>query len=85
MLARRAGVELTASDDAVAVVRELQQQGKLVALVSDSALAAPAFAACDLAIGLTPSSLGASPPVSTCWRPTSGRSPPSWKRGHTVM
>ena len=84
-VARRAGVELTASDDAVAVVRELQQQGKLVALVSDSALAAPAFAACDLAIGLTPSSLGASPPVSTCWRPTSGRSPPSWKRGHTVM
>ena len=57
-VARRAGVELTASDDAVAVVRELQQQGKLVALVSDSALAAPAFAACDLAIGLTPSSLG---------------------------
>ena len=84
-VARRAGVELTASDDAVAVVRELQQQGKLVALVSDSALAAPAFAACDLAIGLTPSSWGVSPPVSTCWRPTSGRSPPSWKRGHTVM
>ena len=60
-VARRAGVELTASDDAVAVVRELQQQGKLVALVSDSALAAPAFAACDLAIGLTPSSLGRFP------------------------
>jgi calcium-translocating P-type ATPase len=55
-VARRAGVPLVASADAVTVIRERQQTGAFVAFVSDSAQAAPAFADCDLAIGLAPSS-----------------------------
>lgn len=54
-IARRAGVALVSSTDGVAVIRERQQTGALVAFVSDSAHAAPAFADCDLAIGLAPS------------------------------
>jgi magnesium-transporting ATPase (P-type) len=51
-VAWRAGMTLLFSDDAVATVRQKQQTGALVGLVSDSADAAEAFAACDLAIGL---------------------------------
>jgi cation-transporting ATPase I len=52
-VARRAGVTLAASADAVEVVRDHQAVGEFVAFLSDSAHAAPAFAACDLAIGLS--------------------------------
>jgi cation-transporting ATPase I len=52
-VARRAGVLLDESADAAAVIRARQQTGAFVAFVSDSAHAAPAFAACDLAIGLS--------------------------------
>jgi calcium-translocating P-type ATPase len=51
-VAWRAGVTLTASADALAMVQQRQRDGAVVALVSDSAEAAEAFAACDLAIGL---------------------------------
>ncbi len=51
-VARRAAVSLAACDDAVAVIRARQQEGAFVTFVSDSARAAPAFADCDLAIGL---------------------------------
>jgi calcium-translocating P-type ATPase len=60
-VARRAGVTLVASADAVAVIRARQQAGELVAFVSDSAQAAPAFADCDLAIGLAPAPTGQFP------------------------
>ncbi|HEV2093186.1 MAG TPA: HAD-IC family P-type ATPase [Rubrobacter sp.] len=52
-LARRAEVPLIAGGDAVDVVRRRQEGGALVAFVSDNASAAAAFAACDLAIGVT--------------------------------
>jgi cation-transporting ATPase I len=59
-IAQRAGVPLAASEDAavspldpVSLIRTHQQTGAFVAYVSDSAHAAPAFAACDLAIGLS--------------------------------
>jgi calcium-translocating P-type ATPase len=52
-VARRAGVPLVAAADAVTEIRARQQQGHFVAFISDSAQAAPAFAACDLAIGLS--------------------------------
>jgi calcium-translocating P-type ATPase len=51
-VAWRAGVTLTESGDALATVRQRQQSGAVVAVVSDSADAAEAFAACDLAVGL---------------------------------
>jgi len=51
-VAGRAGVPLVA-DDPVEAVRRRQEEGALVAFVSDGADAAAAFAACDLAIGLT--------------------------------
>jgi cation-transporting ATPase I len=51
-VARRAGVPLVGDGDAAALVRERQQTGKFVAFLSDSAHAAPAFADCDLAVGL---------------------------------
>jgi calcium-translocating P-type ATPase len=51
-VAGRAGVPLIA-DDPVEAVRKRQEEGALVALVSDGAHAAAAFSACDLAIGLT--------------------------------
>jgi cation-transporting ATPase I len=51
-VAWRAGLTLTSSADAVTTIRQCQETGALVALVSDSAAAAEAFAACDLAIGL---------------------------------
>src|SRR5207248_666831 len=57
-VARRAGVGLVASADAVAAIRQRQQAGALVAFVSDSAQAAPAFADCDLAVGLAPGTTG---------------------------
>jgi hypothetical protein len=53
-VARRAEATLVSSTDAVAVIRERQRTGAFVAFVSDSAHAAPAFADCDLAIGLAP-------------------------------
>jgi cation-transporting ATPase I len=52
-VARRAGVTLVDSDDGVGVIRDRQAVGEFVAFLSDSAHAAPAFAACDLAIGLS--------------------------------
>jgi cation-transporting P-type ATPase I len=52
-VARRAGVTYLDGDDAAEAVRTRQRDGKMVALVSDSAHAAAGFAACDLAIGLT--------------------------------
>src|SRR5262249_51913266 len=60
-VARRAEVAAVASADAVAIIRERQQSGAFVAFVSDSAQAAPAFAQCDLAIGLAPSPQGQFP------------------------
>jgi cation transport ATPase len=53
-IGRRAEVALVSSPDSVAVIRDRQQAGAFVAFVSDSAHAAPAFADCDLAIGLAP-------------------------------
>ena len=52
-VARRAGVTYLEGDDAAEAVRDRQRDGKMVALVSDSAHAAAGLAACDLAIGLT--------------------------------
>ncbi len=52
-VARRVGIRVVPSYDAVRVIRERQEAGWFVAVVSDSARAAPAFAACDLAIGLS--------------------------------
>ncbi len=52
-LARRARVGVIESEDAVEAIRTRQRDGKLVAFVSDTMSAAEAFAACDLAIGLT--------------------------------
>jgi cation-transporting ATPase I len=52
-VAGRAGVPLIADDEPVEAVRKRQEEGALVAFVSDGAHAAAAFAACDLAIGLT--------------------------------
>ncbi len=46
---------MTSTDDVVATIRERQRTGALVALVSDHAEAAAAFAACDLAIGMADS------------------------------
>ena len=51
-VARRAGLTLTVADDMTAI-RQRQASGARVALVSDSADAAEAFAACDLGIGLS--------------------------------
>ncbi|CAA9418582.1 MAG: hypothetical protein AVDCRST_MAG03-2379 [uncultured Rubrobacteraceae bacterium] len=52
-VARRAEVPLISRGGAVDLVRRKQEEGALVAFVSDNAGAAAAFAACDLAIGLT--------------------------------
>jgi hypothetical protein len=52
-VARRVGAEVVPSYDAVRVIRERQEAGGLVAVLADSARAAPAFAACDLAVGLS--------------------------------
>jgi len=51
-LCRRAGVELL-DGDAVTAIRDRQGRGKVVAVVSDGAQSARAFAASDLAIGLS--------------------------------
>lgn len=51
--AHRANIALLDSDNALEIIRDKQQAGKLVAFVSDHAGAAAAFDACDLAIGLT--------------------------------
>ncbi len=53
-VAERAGVPLLDHDDLVETIRARQATGMVVAVVSDTAEAAAAFAACDLAIGLTP-------------------------------
>ncbi|MGC9221896.1 MAG: HAD-IC family P-type ATPase [Solirubrobacteraceae bacterium] len=52
-LSRRCGIELAVAADLVELVREEQRQGALVAVLSDSARAAEAFEACDLAIALS--------------------------------
>jgi cation-transporting ATPase I len=52
-LARRTSIPLLGSDSAIDIIRSRQQQGQVVAFVSDNAGASPAFSACDLAIGLT--------------------------------
>ncbi|MDQ4138578.1 MAG: HAD-IC family P-type ATPase, partial [Actinomycetota bacterium] len=52
-VARRAEVPLIEAADAVESIRRRQEDGALVAFVSDSAHAAPAFASCDLAVGVT--------------------------------
>ncbi len=52
-LARRAGVPLLLDDDLATAVRSRQEQGAVVAVLSDSAQAAEAFAVCDVAIGLS--------------------------------
>jgi len=48
----RAGITLLPSDDPLPAIRERQARGQRVAFVSDGAHAGPAFAQCDLAIGL---------------------------------
>jgi calcium-translocating P-type ATPase len=60
-IAHHAGVTLVDSADPVLVLRRRQEEGAFVAFVSDSAQAAPAFAAADLAIGLAPSPMGQFP------------------------
>ena len=52
-LAKRAQVASLDGDDAVGAIRAMQEEGAHVAFVSDQAGAAAAFAACDLAIGLS--------------------------------
>ncbi|HET8629043.1 MAG TPA: hypothetical protein VFL91_16600, partial [Thermomicrobiales bacterium] len=51
-VARRAGMQLL-DGDPVALIRARQDEGALVAFLSDSAASGAAFAACDLAIGLS--------------------------------
>ncbi|MDP8901171.1 MAG: HAD-IC family P-type ATPase [Actinomycetota bacterium] len=53
VVARRAETPLISSDDVVETIRGRQEGGALVTFVSDNAHAAAAFAACDLAIGVT--------------------------------
>jgi calcium-translocating P-type ATPase len=60
-IAQRAGVPLLAGHDPVAMIRAGQKRGARIAVVSDSAQAAPAFAACDLAIGLSSGRSGVFP------------------------
>ncbi|WP_249018674.1 HAD-IC family P-type ATPase [Conexibacter sp. S30A1] len=52
-VSRRCGIELAIEADLVELVREHQRHGSLVAVLSDSARAAEAFEACDLAIALS--------------------------------
>jgi len=52
-LVQRAHLVLLREDNAVGAIRAHQQKGGLVAFVSDQMGASAAFAACDLAIGLT--------------------------------
>ncbi|TVS15808.1 MAG: HAD family hydrolase [Planctomycetaceae bacterium] len=51
-VSHRAEIPLTVSSDALALIHRAQRQEAYVAVVSDSIEAAPAFADCDLAIGL---------------------------------
>jgi hypothetical protein len=51
-LAQRANIAVLESQDAVTAIQASQQQGALVAFVSDNAGAAAGFDACDLAIGV---------------------------------
>jgi len=52
-IADRAGISLVEGDDALGSIRARQAAGALVAFASGTAEAAGAFAACDLAIGVT--------------------------------
>ncbi|MBV9453622.1 MAG: hypothetical protein JOZ19_05810 [Rubrobacter sp.] len=52
-IAQRTEIGLLPDEDAVGAVRARQERGEVVALVSDSARAAEAFEACDMAIGLS--------------------------------
>lgn len=52
-LAHRANIAVIESDNAVDAIRAQQQQGAVVAFVSDNVGASAAFASCDLAIGMT--------------------------------
>jgi cation transport ATPase len=62
-VARRAAVPLVdaAESAALTAIQRRQQAGAFVAFVSDTAQAAPAFADCDLAIGLAPAWSGSFP------------------------
>ncbi len=51
-VARRAGISVLGGQDEIDAIRERQSNGAFVAFVSDTADAARAFNACDLAIGL---------------------------------
>jgi len=53
VLAHRAGIDISDEDSAESAIRTRQNLGEIVAFVSDSAAAAPAFSACDLGIGLS--------------------------------
>jgi calcium-translocating P-type ATPase len=60
-VACRLGIPVTRADDRVALIQECQETGDIVAFVSDSSAAAPAFAACDLAVGLAAGHQGGFP------------------------
>jgi calcium-translocating P-type ATPase len=53
-LARRAGVRVLEDTNIIHTIRTRQQEGAIVAFVSDNSAASAAFAACDLAIGFIP-------------------------------
>jgi cation-transporting ATPase I len=53
LVARRAGIEYSHDHDALQAIRTRQSKGGTVAFLSDNAGAGPAFAECDLAIGLS--------------------------------
>jgi calcium-translocating P-type ATPase len=61
LIARRAGISLNAGMELVDAIRRRQRQGAIVAVVSDHADAAAAFAACDAAIGLASARTGEFP------------------------
>jgi calcium-translocating P-type ATPase len=52
-IAARAGIDLLEDDDPIAAIHGRQEAGELVAFVSDNTHGGPAFAACDMGIGLT--------------------------------
>jgi calcium-translocating P-type ATPase len=60
-IARRTGLAIGTGVTVVEAIRRRQRQGALVAVVSDHADAAAAFAACDLAIGLASARTGEIP------------------------
>jgi cation-transporting P-type ATPase I len=83
-VARRAGVTFQPSDAAAEAVRARQADGKMVALVSDSAHAAEGFGACDLAIGLVSGWSSHFPARADLLASDLGGSPRSWRPAHAV-